>query len=321
MHQFSNPVGDGVLFFDNLTTPENVSVAYDPATRSFVSMAHFCANRDVIGCNWVASAPGALCEACTMTALSPDASMPDALENWAQSEAAKRWVLDNLRRWRWFGPNDPGPSPSFHMLAEGTNPVVMGHTTGVVTISVEEANPVLRISRREALDERYRTMIGHMRHEIAHVLWWRLSIFSEFLVEFRTNFGEERTDYGAALDKHYAEGPLDGWEQAFLTPYASAHPHEDWAETTAHLLHLVDITDSFISAGLSLPNGPDPGWDPYDEPDLKKLTTIATAITIGVNHVNRSMGLPDLYPFVLSDRPRKKLELVHKWLRKGLRSQ
>lgn len=320
MRVFSNPVGDGVLFFDNVTTPNGVAVAYDPATRSFVSEAHFCANRDVIGCNWVASAPGALCDACTMTALSPDASMPDALENWARSEAAKRWVLDNLRRWRWFGPGDTGPSPAFHMLAEGANPVVMGHATGVVTISVEEADPALRVSRREALGERYRTMIGHMRHEIAHVLWWRLNIVPEFLEEFRTNFGDERADYAGALEQHYTEGPSAGWEDHFLTPYASAHPHEDWAETTAHLLHIVDITDSFLAAGFAVPDGPDPEWDPYAEPDLTKLTTIATPIVIGVNHVNRSMGLPDLYPFVLSDRPRKKVELAHRWLREGLQN-
>ncbi|WP_158964417.1 zinc-binding metallopeptidase family protein [Chachezhania sediminis] len=317
MHLFANPAGPGTLFFDNLVSPEGVDVAYDPATQSFVTDAPFCANREVIGCNWIAAGPGPLCDACAMTAMAPDTSMPDAVANWAKTEAAKRWVLDNLRRWGWCGLRDTGPAPVFHMLAEGRKPVVMGHADGVVTISIEESDPVIRAERREALDERFRTMIGHMRHEIAHYLWWRLSIEPGFLDAFRKLFGDERADYGEALERHYGEGPPDNWWDSYLTPYASAHPHEDWAETTAHLLHLVDIADSFLAAGLSTPQLPVPDWQPYEEPEAAKVTSIAAEIAIGINHVNRSMGLQDLYPFVLSDPARQKLDFVHDWLFRG----
>jgi hypothetical protein len=160
-------------------------------------------------------------------------------------------------------------------------------------------------------------MIGHMRHEIAHMLWWRLSLREDFLDAFRAMFGDERISYPGALQHHYENGPPQDWKKFYLTSYASAHPHEDWAETTAHLLHLTDLTDSFVASGLTSPEVPGPNWDPYSEPDAQRLIHIAASIAMGVNHVNRSMGLSDLYPFVLSDFARHKLAFVHDWLRRG----
>lgn len=317
MRVFSNPVGAGSLWFDNLTTAEGTPVAYDPQARAFLPMPPFCINRDRIGCNWIAPKEGEYCRSCAMTALAPDPTIADAIPYWAQTEAAKRWALDNLGRWHWFRPEDPGSRPVFHMLADGHTPAPMGHAEGVVTISVAEVDPVLRMTRREALDEPYRTMIGHMRHEIAHMLWWRLSLREDFLDAFRAMFGDERIDYQAALQFHYENGPPGEWKQYYLTSYASAHPHEDWAETAAHLLHLTDIADSFVATRLSSPQIPDTGWDPYSEPDAERLIGIAANLTVGINHVNRSMGLSDLYPFVLSEHARHKLAFVHDWLRRG----
>ncbi len=317
MRVFANPVGAGSLWFDNLATADGTPVAYDPQARAFLPMPPFCVNREIIGCNWIAPKQGAFCRSCAMTALAPDPAIPDAMPNWAQTEAAKRWVLDNLGRWHWFRPEDPGAPPVFHMLAEGPTPVAMGHAGGVVTISVAEADAVLRTTRREALEEPYRTMIGHMRHEISHMLWWRLSLREDFLDAFRNMFGDERVDYPSALQQYFNDGPPPGWQSSFLTAYASAHPHEDWAETAAHLLHLTDITDSFVAAGLSSPELPSPHWDPYMEPDVERLIHVAASLVAGVNHVNRSMGLSDLYPFVLSDAARQKLVFVHDWLRRG----
>lgn len=317
MYVFSNPVGAGSLWFHNLATADGTPVGYDPQARAFIPTLQFCANRGLLGCNWIAPEPGALCRSCAMTTISPDTSIPNALSNWAQTEAAKRWALDNLGRWHWFRPEDPGTPPVFHMLADGPTPVAMGHVNGVVTISVAEADPVLSTTRREALEEPYRTMIGHMRHEIAHMLWWRLSLRTDFLEAFRAVFGDEREDYSAALQRHYSSGPPEDWNQNFLTTYASAHPHEDWAETAAHLLHLTDITDSAVSAGFSLATLPYPDWDPYSEPDAVSLIQVAISVVTGVNHVNRSMGLADVYPFMISLEAQKKLAFVHEWLRRG----
>lgn len=317
MRVFANPVGTGFLWFDNLATAAGIPVAYDPLAMVFCATPPFCANRHRIACNWTAPEEGALCRSCAMTAVVPDPSISNAIPNWAKTEAAKRWALDNLARWHWFRPVDTGPAPVFHMLAEGPIPVTIGHAQGVVTISVAEVDPILLTTRREALFEPYRTMLGHMRHELAHMLWWRLSRRADFLDAFRAEFGDERQDYAAALRRHYEHGaPLD-WKQEYLTSYASAHPHEDWAETAAHLLHLTDIADSFVASGLSSPHIPHPEWDPYAEPDAERLIHTAAALTVAVNHVNRSMGLSDIYPFVLSDRARRKLKFIHGWLRDG----
>jgi len=253
-----------------------------------------------------------------MTALAPDPSVPNAMPNWAQTEAAaKRWALDNLGRWHWFRPEDPGAPPVFHMLAEGPTPVPMGHVEG---FDHHQWPRRIRCCVRPAVrpcKSPYRTMIGHMRHEIAHMLWWRLSLREDFLEAFRGMFGDERIDYRASLQYYFENGPPAEWDKYYLTTYASAHPHEDWAETAAHLLHLTDITDSFVATGLSSPEIPYPGWDPYSEPDADRLIKVAASLTVGVNHVNRSMGLSDLYPFVLSDYARHKLAFVHNWLRRG----
>jgi hypothetical protein len=317
MRVFANPVGSGSLWFDNLSTADGTPVAYDPQARAFLAMSPFCANRELIGCNWIAPQQGAFCRSCAMTELAPDTSIANAMSNWAQTEAAKRWALDNLGRWHWFRPEDPGTPPRFHILAEGPTPVQMGHIEGVVTISVAEADPVVRTTRREALDEPYRTMIGHMRHEISHMLWWRLSLRADFLEAFRAMFGDERIDYAAEMQRHFNDGPPPDWRQRYLTAYASSHPHEDWAETAAHLVHLTDIADSFVAAGLSSPELPGSGWDPYAETNAEKLVWAAASLAVAVNHVNRSMGLSDLYPFVLSEAALRKLVFVHGWLRRG----
>lgn len=156
--------------------------------------------------------------------------------------------------------------------------------------------------------------LGFQEHETAK----RICAELNFLNEFREMFGDERADYGEALKHHYNEGPPEDWRTRFVSTYASAHPHEDWAETVSHLLHLTDITDSFVSSGLDSPELPrDPKWDAYAEPDAEHLIDIATALIAGVNHVNRAMGLPDVYPFLLSEVTLQKLSFVHGWLRRG----
>ncbi len=252
-----------------------------------------------------------------MTAMVPDHTVNNAISNWAQTEAAKRWALDNLGQWGWFRPEDSGIKPVFHMLAEGPTPVSMGHIEGVVTISVAEADEVIRTMRRQALDEPYRSLIGHMRHEIAHMIWWRLSQNEQFLGEFRALFGDERSDYSQALQRHYDLGPLSDWREYYLTAYASAHPHEDWAETAANLMHLTDIADSFVATDFTAPDFPDDDWQPYAESDSERLIRSAVSIAMGVNQINRSMGLPDLYPFVICPWARRKLSFAHRWLRTG----
>ncbi len=318
MQIFRCPGCDAELFFDNGFCPCGLAVGYDPNSERFATDQRFCANRASLGCNWTCAADETLCASCQMTSVHPDLSMAENTPLWAKAEAAKRHVLVGLMRWGWFSADDPGARPEFHMLAEqtasGTADVTMGHASGLVTINLAEADTSERVRRREMLGEPYRTLIGHFRHEIAHFLFERLCERDGFLSAFRAMFGDETRDYGAALAEHYQNGPPPGWQNAHVTPYAAAHPHEDWAETAAHAMHLCDITDSFLAAGLGKADAPGPDFDAYRATDPVALIDAALAIGVALNHVNRAVGQPDIYPFVNSDETRKKLGFVLHWL-------
>lgn len=299
------------------------ALEYELAGDRLRPLTEPCANRDEIGCNWPAAGGGAggLCAACAMTEVIPDTLHGRNLAHWRTVEAEKRRVLAGLGRWGWFLGGDPGARPSFRLLAEATRhgpaPVLMGHAGGVITINVTEADPAERIMRREALGERLRTVTGHLRHELAHFLFARLLDRPDFADGFRARFGDERADYGAALARYYAEGAAEGWPARHITRYASAHPHEDWAECAAHILHLTDILDSALAAGLGLSGRSLEGYDPYAERSAGRLISRALRMGSAINHVTRSMGLQDLYPFALTPVVRGKLAFVHRWLSDG----
>jgi hypothetical protein len=299
------------------------TLTWAPDARGFAADAAFCANRDAAACNWAAEGEGALCRACAMTRTLPDLGVGDNRALWREAELAKRWVLANLMRWGWFTRTSRFAPPVFDLLCEagayGPTEVSMGHAEGVVTINVAEADPAVREARRAELGERYRTMTGHFRHELGHYLFGRLWTLDGFIGAFRETFGDERADYAAALGRHYEMGPPPDWAARHVTPYASAHPHEDWAETVAHLLHLTDIADSAIAVGLSVPalRLAPPTFDPWDAADAEPGLTIAMDFALAANAVNRAMGLPDLYPFVVGPAARAKLGFARDWLRRG----
>lgn len=316
MQVFHCPACGTAVFFHNTACTCGQPVTFDPDSQTMRSDLPFCANREDIGCNWKAE-KGKLCRSCAMTETVPDLRKPENMPLWEWSEHAKRWVLANLLRWGWFTPADKGARPVFRMLSEqtasGSADVVMGHANGLITINVTEASDAVLAQRQEQFGELYRTMIGHIRHEVAHFLFLRLSDDTAFLKAFRESFGDERASYPDALKAHYQNPKPPG--NTHITAYATAHPHEDWAETIAHLMHLTDLLDSSASTGLALPKGPPQGYDAYAETRTDRLLTLAIAITIAMNHVNRALDLPDLYPFVLTPAVRQKLAVAHKAVR------
>ncbi|RDC68007.1 hypothetical protein DLJ49_20585 [Rhodovulum sp. 12E13] len=321
MKIFECPTCSGRLFFDNMSCSCGAAVAFDPGRSCFVTETSFCANREQISCNWVAGSGGGLCESCALTTVLPDLSVAGNQLLWSKAEQAKRRVLAGLRRWGWFGPEDQGPRPEFHMLSEATASgpadITMGHASGLVTINLAESDAAERVRRREEMGEPYRTMVGHFRHEIAHFLFERLAVTETFRDGFHALFGDETADYGAALMRHYETGPPEGWENAHISSYASAHPHEDWAESAAHALHLVDMVDSFAAARLSSEAFSGAGYDAYAEEDAARLLTAAMEIGVALNHVNRALGVSDLYPFVTPSTVLEKLAFAQKWLKLG----
>lgn len=316
MQSFTCPACDTRVYFDNLFCVCGQPLFYEPEARAMLNEAEPCANRDAIQCNWVAVPGETLCRSCAMSDTVPALNVGDNQQLLARAERAKRWVLANLSNWQWFTDADGGMRPRFQMLSENTGAgravqIMMGHDNGEIVINVTEADELIRVQRQHQLGEQYRSMVGHFRHELAHFLFDRLAAAPGFVDGFRPLFGDETADYDAALQEHYAN-PKDPGEE-FITAYATSHPHEDWAETVAHLLHMVDFTDSFVSAGLSMTGVPE-NYQPYADTDADNLLNIAAAVAIAINDINRALDNSDLYPFVLTPKIREKIKFAHGWI-------
>jgi hypothetical protein len=288
-------------------------------------------------CNWliadaddVGRATG-LCRCCRLTRTLPDLSQPENAGWWGKIELAKRRLVSSLIALQLPVASrlheDPQHGLAFDLLraAPGGPPVTTGHADGVITLDIEEADDATRERRRGLLHEPYRTLLGHLRHESGHYYWQRLVEPGAWLEPFRALFGDERADYAAALKQHYDAGPAPDWNTRHVSAYASAHPWEDWAETWAHYLHIVDIRDTARSFGLDGEQvelsferfGPELLQDSGD-PDAARFLELINdwmELTAVVNELARSMGVADFYPFVLSATAVRKLHFVHRVVR------
>ena len=165
----------------------------------------------------------------------------------------------------------------------------------------------------------YRTLLGHLRHESGHFYWDRLVQQGGRLEDFRTLFGDERRDYAAALSAHYAGGPPPDWQEQHVSAYAAAHPWEDWAETWAHYLHMVDLleTAAAYDTALQVPGSDGLLREQVANPFIRPAPPFDTLVrqwvplTLLLNSLNRSLGQPDAYPFALSAGALRKLRFVH----------
>jgi hypothetical protein len=284
----------------------------------------YCDNARYGVCNWLVPDGGdRYCTACRHNRTIPDLSQPGNLDHWRRIEIAKHRLFYSLTRLRLpltRRAEDPdGLAFDFLSDAASAVPILTGHASGLITISLAEADDAERERRRSQMGEPYRTLLGHFRHEIAHYYWDRLVADTPSHEVFRTIFGDERADYAAALEQHYAAGPPPDWPDHFITAYASAHPWEDFAETWAHYFHMVDTLETAGAFGLhAKPKSPKRStdlsiridFDAYRAP-LNRLVDAWLPLTFAVNSINRSMGLQDLYPFVLAPAVIVKLSFVH----------
>ena len=306
-----------LVFFDNTScTRCGTDLVLDPATwtmRSATPDDVRCANREH-GCPWVTENGEQYCRSCRLTRTRPSLDDPEIADEWRRAEAAKRRLVFQLER---MGLDVQGAT--FDLLSSRDEQVITGHADGVITLDLAEADDVERIRIREQMDEPYRTLLGHFRHEIGHWLWTRYVDGSEVIEDFRRVFGDERADYGEALEAHYDADPPEGWADSYVSTYATAHPWEDFAETVAHWLHITDVLETAGAFGVSV-DGPHEVLtsDPDDaEPDNDTMPELIQAwlpLTYALNAINRSMGHDDLYPFVLAPTVMSKLGWVHRRL-------
>lgn len=281
-------------------------------------------------CNWmVPVADGQeFCTACRLNKTIPDLSVEGNLDLWRTLETEKRRLIYALLRLGLpleSAQADPS-GLAFDFLADcdptfsEQEKVFTGHDDGLITINIKEADPAERERMRGQMAEPYRTLLGHFRHESGHYYWDRLIRDTPYLGECRSLFGDDTLDYGAALEQHYQQGAPPDWQDTFISSYATMHPWEDWAETWAHYLHMVDTLETAWQFGIDLrPKAGDDAtevvrhdFDPYREASIDTLIKHWLPLTFALNSLNRSMGHEHAYPFVISPRVTEKLGFVQR---------
>lgn len=273
-------------------------------------------------CNWMVSAdsPDQVCASCELTQVIPALSIPKNRVYWQRMEAAKRrllYTLWHLNMRPVSKSRDARLGLAFQFLEDGpSRRVRMGHANGLITLNVAEADPSQRERIREQLGEPYRTLLGHFRHESGHYYFEQLVVHSHWHSQFRALFGDERAPYGQALREHYHRQQHALRDVRFISRYASAHPWEDWAETWAHFLHMIETLDTAFWCGMTVQprHAREPTLTIHQNPQqltsFQDLMTQWLALTSVLNSLNRSIGMPDPYPFSLSEMARQKLEFV-----------
>jgi hypothetical protein len=288
----------------------------------------FCANARHNVCNWLVNSDQAevFCAACRHNRTIPDLTNSENLLHWRKLEFAKHRLFYTLMRLRLplaTRLEDPN-GLAFDFLSnpigasEAQSRVMTGHASGLITLNVAEADDPERERQRKSMGEPYRTLLGHFRHETAHYYWDRLVADSPRIDDFRRLFGDEREDYEASLQRYYANGPMPDWPERFVTSYASSHPWEDFAETWAHYFHMIDTLETAFAFGLRLrpkvAKGADLStavdFDPYVS-EMDRIIDAWLPLTFAANSLNRSMGQPDLYPFIVPPPVIWKLTLIH----------
>ncbi|HTV22276.1 MAG TPA: putative zinc-binding metallopeptidase [Polyangiaceae bacterium] len=354
MRLFSCPQCDRVLFFENtVCTHCGQHVGYSVEARALVAVPTDaekarkpftapapgarstrylkCKNfSELDSCNWLVCTAdeSPYCRSCRLTEMIPDLGDPKNRAALLEIERAKRRLIYTLLALKLpvvSKQDDPEGGLRFDFL-RGTEdkPVMTGHDEGLITLNVAEAEAAFRENMREKMGEGYRTLLGHLRHEIGHYYWNRLIRDTPALAECRALFGDDEQSYEAAIERHYGEGPPANWSERFVSAYATMHPWEDWAETWAHYLHMVDTLETAKNHGLSLRV---PGsrqranatvaTDALAFRDYDSLSRAWHAVTLALNDLNRSMGVKDAYPFVLSPAVHDKLRFIHDVIRRS----
>ncbi len=344
MRLFKCPACGQMLYFENIRCEQcGHKLGYEPRTSCMRALEQdgelwgdadgqwrFCSNAGQDACNWLipSQSTDTLCAACRHNHVIPDITNHENLVRWRALEAAKHRLFYTLMR---FGlplatrAEDPNHGLAFDFLAEtpAQPKVLTGHDDGLITIALKEGDDAERERMREQMGEVYRTPLGHFRHEVGHHYWDLLVSGTQQLAPFRALFGDEREDYATALQEHYKRVHKPGWQEYFVSVYATSHPWEDFAETWAHYLHIIDTLEMASSFGVSIHPvmSRDPvlqaeiDFDPYKEADMAVIVDAWLPLAFAVNSLNRSMGHADLYPFVLSAGVIEKLRFIHNLIR------
>lgn len=287
------------------------------------------------GCNWMVAETDKqnFCLSCRLSEIIPNLSKPGNIDRWKAIELAKRRLIYSLF---WLGlplidkKSDPMNGLSFRLTEANdrysefatdpfeAGPVRTGHIDGTISLNIAEADPVFREKVRTRMQERYRTLLGHFRHESGHYYWDRLIRNTNLLTEYRSLFGDEQRDYKSSLQNYYDRGPVDNWQTSWISAYASAHPWEDWAECWAHYLHIIDTLETAYDFGGEVYTsdfviqGQQFSKQYLSSISIDQLIKEWSKLSVMLNEMNRSLGLADAYPFYMSGILIDKMAFIHK---------
>src|SRR5688500_17362719 len=167
VRSFTCPTCGRLVFFDNSECLHcGTALAYDPGARALQALHDRprCVNETIARCNWLAPAPGTLCASCARTRTRPADGDAQGLDALATAEGAKRRLLFELDE---LGLR-PGDDLRFDLLSSAVHPVTTGHADGLVTLDLAESGDAHREAMRQQMGEPYRTVLGHLRHEVGH---------------------------------------------------------------------------------------------------------------------------------------------------------
>lgn len=333
--------GNPLYFENSICLSCNNKVGFDPDLLSFVTLVEsdndnyadiknpqnkyrFCKNAAESTCNWLIqiTQENEFCKACALNRTIPSLINDDNRARWQRIEIAKHRLIYSLIRLKLpFKPkiNNDDEGLAFDFITESSpnEKIMTGHINGVITLNTEEADEIELIRHKIDLGERYRTLLGHFRHETGHFYWNILLNEKTKLKKFRLLFGDEQKDYSLSLQGYYQSGAPVNWNEYFISPYASSHPWEDWAETWAHYMHMMDTLETAYQFGINIqPNkkrlmAAQINNDPYKIRSFNNLLNMWIPFTFSANSLNRSMGYADFYPFIISETVKKKLEFIH----------
>ena len=335
MKQFYCQCGQAVFFDSERCINCGLRLGFDPKSMTMLALQpkgnrwqaedgrlfRLCENTlrfDV--CNWLVPEEEEhhLCRGCRFNRTVPNQSDPANKRRWQRLEEGKKRLLYTLLQLDLplvSGWDAPDRGLLFDFIEDERSGeafpetfVTTGYLGGVITINALEADDAAREAQRLQMNETYRTVLGHLRHESGHYFWQQLVPHEDLLTDFREQFGDERQDYQAALNSYYADGPVPDWQARFISNYASAHPAEDWAESWGHYLHIYDALETAAAHGLT------DRW-PEAMPMTERIDTWRS-LSISLNELNRSVGRRDAYPFVLNSVVGQKLSFVDRVIRR-----
>jgi hypothetical protein len=302
--------GAGLFFENSVCVTCGSAVGYSREQSTIVAVSEdrpICANLNRCGCNWISDPASTLglCFSCRLTRTRPADSDIVGLSQYWIAEAAKRRLIFGLDELELpIKISDGSSGLAFDLLSSTHGKIITGYQNGLVTLDLAESNDAHREALRESMDEPYRTVLGHFRHEIGHYYCELLALTTDRREEFRKLFGDETTSYDEALQRHYAGGGGNDWQDRFISAYATMHLQ------TAAEFRLLPQHEQRIDAPST--------WEISKKPRVALLErSLADLIaqtwlplTKGLNQINRSMGKADLYPFVLGQPVIAKLAFV-----------